>query len=210
MKAYSLKQLNGPFIKAAILTVILALLGGGAMFGYAKHKQKTTYTATRYVLISHNVTQQNPDRNNPVSTDDLNMMPSYADIAENELIAKEARPYLPKKVRKANSANQINEAVSAKTSPQSLVLKLSAKTGQAKDSVLIVNAVAKSLQKELPELQPGAGQVHLLAAAQKANVTSETTPNKKKYTLVGVALGGLLGLIISFIAITWTKLMGKD
>lgn len=208
MKTYSLKQLNGSFVKAAILTIALAIIGGIGMFGYAKHKQKTTYTAERYVLISHNGNSQNPDRNNPISTDDLNMMTSYADIAENEITAREARSYLPKKMRKQYSANQITSAISAKTSPQSLVLKISAKTGDAKDSAVIVNAVAQGLKKELPALQPGAGQVHLLAKADKSNVTSETTPNKKKYMLVGVALGGLVGLVISFATITWTKLEG--
>ena len=47
MKTYSLKQLNKSFIKAGLFTIIMAILGGGVMFGYAKHKQQTFYTARK-------------------------------------------------------------------------------------------------------------------------------------------------------------------
>ena len=40
MKTYSLKQLNKSFIKAGLFTIIMAILGGGVMFGYAKLGRK--------------------------------------------------------------------------------------------------------------------------------------------------------------------------
>lgn len=185
----------------------MAILGGGVMFGYAKHKQQTFYTASRDVLISHNVTSYNRDENSPLTNADLNMMPSYENIAENELIAKSAKQYLPRKISKKYSVNSISDKISAKSRPQSLVLKVSVKTVNDNDSVYLANAVTKALKKELPELQPGVGRVQLLAKASKADVKSKTTPNKKKYTLAGVALGGLLGVIISFTGITWKKMI---
>lgn len=209
MKTYSLKQLNKSFVIAVIFTIIMALLGGITLFGYAKHKQRTTYTASRYVLISHNVTRYNRNENYPIVNADLNMMTSYEDIAENQLIAQKAKLYLPKAIRKQYSVNAISNSVSAKSRPQSLVLKISTKTDSEKDSVILVNAVTRSFQKELPKLQPGAGDVHLLAKATKDDVNSNTTPNKKKYTAAGVALGGLLGIVISFAAITWRKVIVK-
>lgn len=190
-----------------IFTVIMVLLGGLAMFGYAKHKQRTTYTADRFLLISHNVTSYSRNENYPIVNADLNMMTSYEDIVENQLVAQKAKQYLPKKIRKDYSVNSISDSISAKSRPQSLVLRVSAKTNNAGDSVKLVNAVTKSFQKELPKLQPGAGNVHLLAKATKADVYSNTTPNKKKYAVAGGALGGLLGIVISFVAITWRKLV---
>ena len=207
MKTYSLKQLNKSFIKAGLFTIIMAILGGGVMFGYVKHKQQTFYTASRYVLISHNVTSYNRDENSPLTNADLNMMPSYEDIAENELIAKSANQYLPRKKKKKYSVNSISDKVSAKSRPQSLVLKVSVKTANEDDSVYLANAVTKALKRELPELQPGVGRVQLLAKASKADVESETTPNKKKYTIAGIALGGLLGIVVSFTGITWKKMI---
>ena len=207
MKTYSLKQLNKSFVKAVIFTVIMVLLGGLAMFGYAKHKQRTTYTADRFLLISHNVASYSRNENYPIVNADLNMMTSYEDIIENQLVAQKAKQYLPRKIRKDYSANSISDSISARSRPQSLVLRVSAKTSNAGDSVKLVNAVTKSFQKELPKLQPGAGKVHLLAKATKADVYSNTTPNKKKYAVAGGALGGLLGIVISFVAITWRKLV---
>lgn len=207
MKTYSLKQLNGSFVKALVFTIILAIFGGSCMFVYAKHKQQTTYTAERFVLISHNIKKDTGDHNYPITVADINMMSSYEDIAKNEIVAKGAKRYLPKKISKKYSVNEINNSISAKSRPQSLVLKISAKTDNEKSSIAIVNAVSKSFQKELPKLQPGAGQVHLLAKANKSSVESETTPNKKKYTVAGVALGGLIGIIISFVEITWKKII---
>lgn len=209
MKTYSLKQLNSSFVKALIFTVILALLGGAGMFMYAKHKQQTSYTANRFVLISHNLKRENTNKNYPVTAADLSMMSSYEDIVKNSITAEGAKEYLPKKVSKKYSVNEIHESLNAKSHQDSLVLKISATTNNKKDSVMIVNAASKSFQKELPKLQPGAGKVHLLAKADNSNVESRTKPNKKKYVVVGVALGGLLGIIISFVAITWKKII-KD
>lgn len=212
MKTYSLKQLNSSFVKALIFTIILALIGGLGMFGLAKHKQKTTYTAERYVLITHNMNEtQNTinDDNHSMTAEDLNMMPSYEDIVQNDLIAKRARKYLPKKIKKQYSISDISSTIKAKSKPQSLVLKISSRTSNENNSIAIANAVAKGFKDELPKLQPGAGQVHLLAKADKSSVNSETTPNKKKYVVVGVALGGLLGVIISFVIITWKKIINN-
>nr|WP_233445929.1 chain-length determining protein [Limosilactobacillus fastidiosus] len=200
--------MNKSFLGAIIFTIILAVFGGMLMFFYAKHKQQTTYTAERYVLVSHNV-MDSQDKDYPVTNADLNMMSSYEDIAENKIIAENAKKYLSKKINKKYTADNISNSVSAKSKPQSLVLKISVKTGNEKNSVDIVNAVAKSFQNELPKLQPGAGEVHLLAKASNSSVETTTTPNKKKYFAVGVALGGLLGIVISFIAITWKKILNK-
>lgn len=209
MKSYNLRNLSPAFIKAFIFTVVLAIIGGIGMFGYAKHKQKTTYTAERFVLVSHDINEnkQATSYNQSITVADLNMMPSYEDIIENEQVAQNARKYLPAKLRKHYSASDISTAISAKSRQQSLVLKVSAETSSPTDSVSIVNAVTKSFEKQLPKIQPGAGQVHLLAKATKENVSSSTTPSKKKYLVAGVALGGLVGIIISFVAITWRKLL---
>lgn len=209
MKSYNLRNLSPAFIKAFIFTVVLAIIGGIGMFGYAKHKQRTTYTAERFVLISHDINEnkQATSYNQSITVADLNMMPSYEDIIENEQVAQNARKYLPAKLQKHYSASDISTAISAKSRQQSLVLKVSAETSSPTESVSIVNAVTKSFEKQLPKIQPGAGQVHLLAKATKENVSSSTTPSKKKYLAAGVALGGLVGIIISFVAITWRKLL---
>ena len=210
MKEYSVKDLKAPFVKAFIFTVIMAILGGVAMIGVSKHKKHTTYTAERYVLISHKMNSENNSstgNTNSVTNDDINMMTTYEEIAQNEEISQAARKHLSKQLRKEYTAAELSDNVKAKTRPQSLVMSLSVTTDNPKDAVKLVNAVAEGLKEKLPEIQPGAGSVKLMAKASKDDVSSVTTPHTKKYAVVGLALGGLLGMIISFVAITWKKII---
>lgn len=212
MKEYKLEDISSSFWKAVILTIILAVVGGMGMYMVARHKQVTTYTAERSVIISHRINNsqlENEDNQDPVINADLNMMQTYTDIVQDEQIARTARQYLPKSIRKQYSAHEISQDVNADSHPQSLVMKIHVKTTNKEDSIKLVNAVAKGFQKELPSLQPGAGKVKLLAKATDNNIESTTSPNKKKFVAMGVALGGLLGIVISFVIITWKKYIVK-
>lgn len=188
-----------------VIIILCALLGGGYMAYSAKKQKVTTYSASRDVVISHNpVAKVNSSQgdNNSIVNNDISMMPTYKEIVENDLIAKGALKKLPKNVRSKYTVSDIQGAVSAKVSQQSLVLKIKATTSSEKDSVLIVNAVSKVFKEKLSSLQPGAGQVTMLAEANKDNVTSSTHPSLKKRAIVGVALGGLFGLIITLVIAT--------
>ncbi len=208
MKEYRIGDIKSDFWKGLILTVVLALIGGFGMFMLAKYKQSTSYIAQRSVLISHSIDEaklSESDNQSPVVMTDLNMMQTYTEITQNKQIAQTARKYLSPRIKKNYSADDISQMVNADSHPQSLVMKIKVKSNHEKDSVALVNAVSKGLKKELPSIQPGAGQVHLLAKADENSVISNTMPNKKKYISVGLALGGLLGIVISFIATTWKK-----
>lgn len=191
-------------IKCSVIVVILTILGGAGMFGLAKHRQKTSYVASRSVIISHDIHEQASDKNgNP----DIDMMPTYRSIVEDAMVGQQARHYLPKKLQKKYSANDISDLITTHISNQSLVMDLKVETSNKNDSPKIINAVAKGFQKELPKIQPGAGQVRLMAPATKKNTSAKTTPHVKKYVVVGMALGCLAGLIISFLYATWAKLL---
>lgn len=186
----------------------MALIGAAGMFVLAKHKSVTTYTADRYVLISHNLNKSQNSNGYPTENNaDMNMMSSYEDIVKNSQVAKASKKHLSKSLQKKYSANKISKDIDAKAKEQSLVMRISATTDSPQTSVSLVNATAQGLKDELPKIQPGAGEVHLLAKAQKEDVTSKTTPNKKKYVVVGFALGALIGLIISFVVVTWKKVI---
>ncbi|AMY14664.1 YveK family protein [Limosilactobacillus reuteri subsp. suis] len=208
MKEYRLKDLSASFWKGLIITIIFAIIGGIGMGLLARHRQSTSYIAERSVVITHKISESELSQGNnqqPIVITDLNMMDTYSDIAQNKQIASAARKYLPKKLQHEYSADTIASDVNAMTHSQSLVMKIKVKTGDAKDSATIANAVTRAFQKELPKVQPGAGQVHLLAKATSENVQISTTPNKKKYIAAGVALGALIGIVISFVTVTWRK-----
>ena len=139
----------------------------------------------------------------------MNMMPTYAAIAENETISETAHKMLPKSVKKHYSVKDVNDSVKAVAHQQSLVLTIKAKASSAKATVEIANATAKAVKKDLPKLQPGAGTVTLLAKPTTKSTTSETLPHAKKYAMVGAAMGGLIGILISFVVITLKDLVKK-
>jgi capsular polysaccharide biosynthesis protein len=212
LKNYSAKELIQMFWKSVILILVLAVLGGGAMGYRAKKQQHTTYTASQEIVISHNLNENSNSSDNgqdSITNADLNMMPTYAKIAEDETISETAHKMLPKSIKKHYSVQDVNDAIRAVPHQQSLVLSIKAKTGSAKASVAIANATAKAVKKDLPKLQPGAGTVTLLAKPTTKSTTSETLPHAKKYAMVGAAMGGLIGIVISFVVITLKDLVKK-
>ena len=91
MKDYKLEDISSSFWKGLILTVILALFGGAGMLVVAKHRQNTTYTAERSVIISHRISENQLNREenqDPVVNTDLSMMQTYTDIVQNEQIGR--------------------------------------------------------------------------------------------------------------------------
>ncbi|MBM6954601.1 Wzz/FepE/Etk N-terminal domain-containing protein [Limosilactobacillus coleohominis] len=212
MKQYTPANLVKTFWKSIICIFILAIIGGGCMGIVAKHKQSTTYTSTQSVLISHNI-EQDINNSNPqdsLTIADMNMMKTYAQIAESPNLITTAHKQLPSKIKKQYSINSMMDAINTKTRDQSLVLTISAKSSDKQSSMEMSNAVVNTLQKDLSKYQPGAGEVHVLAKKSMHNVTSETTPHLKKYVAVGVALGGMIGIIISFVEITLKDLMNRS
>lgn len=207
MKEYQLKDVKASFVKAAVFTVIMALLGGAGMFVVAKHKQHISYTAERFVVISHPITTQTATSASPITNTDQQMMLTYEEIANDPMVAKAARKHLTKSQRKEYSADQISQDLDAKAKPQSLALRLKVTTNSPKNAAALVNAAAEGLKETLPKIQPGAGNVKLLAKATEDNVELNKSTNVKKYTAAGLALGGLVGIVISFVVITWRRVL---
>lgn len=207
MKEYQLKDVKASFAKAAVFTVIMALLGGAGMFVVAKHKQHISYTAERFVVISHPITTQTATSASPITNTDQQMMLTYEEIANDPMVAKAARKHLTKSQRKEYSADQISQDLDAKAKPQSLALRLKVTTNSPKNAAALVNAAAEGLKETLPKIQPGAGNVKLLAKATEDNVELNKSTNVKKYAAAGLALGGLVGIVISFVVITWRRVL---
>lgn len=190
--------------KYGLVLVISMLVCGAGMYGLAKKKQVTYYSAERSMVISHNLQDKDNNENYPL---DQQMMTTYKKIADDPIVSQEAHKYLPKKLRKAYSSKDIESMVSSKASPQSLVLTMQAKSSDKRVAVKTVNAMSEAMMKKLPSIQPGAGQVRLLAPANNKSAERISTPHTKKYVEVGLAIGALIGLIICFVKETWDRLL---
>ncbi len=193
--------------KILILTVCIAFvcaIMGGACFGlYAKHKQVTTYTASRSVLISHPVEQESSEGENNTVQNDLNMMPTYKGLVNDYQVARLTHQALSHRLKTKYSVDDVQQMLGASTSDQSLILKVNVKSPSAKDASAVVNVAAKAFVQHLSEVKPDAGKVVLLG--KHNDLSSQTKPHAKKYAAVGFILGGLIGLVLS---ILWFTILG--
>lgn len=188
-----------------IIVIVLATLLFGLAGGlYAKHKQHTDYISTRNVMTSSSYKGAAADAEVQAN---INLGDTYAKIIESKDVAQVAHRNLPKKLRKEYSAEQISSMVKARPVVQTTIVKVSVSAESAKASSKIVNAVTDAAVKQIPKKVPSAGKISLFAKATADDAQSITTPSAKKFTLIGAAVGFLLGMVIAFSVTTWTKLI---
>lgn len=182
-------------LKNAILIVILALMGGSCFYLVAKHKESKTYVAERSMIIDHNLTWR---RAYTSFKTDLGMIPTYQDMIEGREVLTNAYQQLPRKIKHKSSVKDLSSSINTNSRPDSLVITIKATTDNPKESVAYVNSVAKAAKAELPKMQKGLGEVHVYSKATQKNIVVVTHSSVKKYTLVGLALGTIAGMVISF------------
>lgn len=205
MNSYSMKDIF-KIIISNIVTIILCGIICGGLFGmYAHHKKSTTYTSSRSIFVTHDLNKANNKKSQVEA--DQSLIPTYRDILKDQIVMKNARQRLPHKLRDKYSVDDISQAISTSSKPDSLVIVVHAKAKKAVDSAQIVNAVTDSFKQELPRVNGEAGHVHLLSKANKKDARSTTRPSTKKYLVVGTAFGLLLGMILSFSVTTVRKIL---
>ncbi|MCH3910263.1 MAG: chain-length determining protein [Limosilactobacillus oris] len=203
MKKNEMKKSN-IYLKYITIILVMMILGGGGMFALAKHRQHSFFIAKRSILISHTIHEER-NYNTSFNSSDQQMMETYSDIIEDPTIGQVAHKRLPKQLKKQYSANDLSDMTDASTSQQSLVLILKIKADTKNAAIKITNATSEAVKQKLPSIQPGAGKVRLLSPATTAKEV--TTPHVKKYVAIGIALGGMVGLIICFVEETWNRLL---
>ena len=204
-KSYSIDDISKIILKNIILILVLVVLGMGCLGFYAKHKQTTTYTASREILIGHNL--DTVSYKNSQAMADMSMMQTYSELVQDRLVLSKARKELPKKLQKRYSVSDLESAVDAKPRAGEIILDIYAKVGSAKDAALIVNAVTDATKQELPKIKAGIGQIEPLSKAYASDVKSQTSPSAKKYAILGFALGALAGMVIAFVRTTFKHLV---
>ena len=187
-----------------IITLIFTILGAIVFGGYAKHKKTTTYTSSTNLVIGHNLDRSN--YKNSTSLSDINMMHTYRAQVNDPMVMGRVYKTLPSKMKKNYSENSLSDAVNAKVEDNSIVMTLSAKTKDAKQSVEIANSTARAFKHEFKYMNPTKVEVKQLSPAKLSNVTSKTSPSLKKYVVLGAALGILVGMLIAFGITSYQKM----
>lgn len=199
-KKYSINDLIKVITHNIIVIVLFAIIGAGCFFAIAKHKQVTMYSAERDIMISHNLSNRNAQG---MLKTDLMMIPTYKDMISSRQVMSTAYKELPKGVRSHTTVDDLASSIKTDSNPESLVITIKATDQNPRAAVDYVNTVAKASQKELPKMQRGTGEVYVYPQANRKNVTSQTHGSVKKWTLVGGALGIVVGMLLSFMITTW-------
>lgn len=197
------KSIYKVIIKNAIFIILLTVVFGIAGYFYAQHKQKTVYETTQNLIINHSY---NGDSANEKLQSDLGLVKTYENVIEGNDTSRKARTYLPKNLQNKYSVDEINSMTSVHAIPETTMLRVSVKSPSAKTSAQITNAVTRAAESQISKRIPS-GSVKRASSCDERDAKSITTPSRKKYTELGLALGFLVGILIAFSITTWTRLI---
>lgn len=199
-KKYSVNDLIKIITHNIVLIVVFTIIGAGCFFVIAKHRQVTTYSAERSIMVSHNLKARNA---HTMLKTDLMMIPTYEDMISGRQVMGTAYKKLPKKIRKQTTVKDLASSIKTDSKPGSLIITIKATGQDSNTAINYVNAAAVAAKKELPIMQRGTGNVYVYPKATRKNVSSQTHGSVKKWTLVGGALGIIIGMLLSFMMTTW-------
>lgn len=197
------KDIYKTIIQNCVLIIAFTVIFGALGYFYAQHKQSTTYKTTQNVIIDHSYTGESA--NDEVQAD-LSLTKTYKEVIESDDVISEAREYLPSKLQKKYSVEDIAGMTSAQVIPATTMIEISTNSPSAKTSAQLTNAVVRAAEKKVPSKIPF-GSVKSVSKSDKNDAKSITSPSRKKYTVLGLAVGFLLGMVVSFSITTWTKLI---
>ncbi|WP_137597316.1 YveK family protein [Paucilactobacillus kaifaensis] len=196
--SYTLMDFFKLVLKHVITIIVFALIFGVLLGGYAKLKQTTTYSARRSMVIGHNVDKVNARDKNSRVLADMQMLNTYAKVANDQSVYTKAKNILAHKYNLKMSTNEIMKSVKVSTEPQTLILNVEASSKTEKKVTKVVNATSIAIKDELPNLVDNPGKIKLLSPAVNSDLKSKTGPSAKKYTVLGLATGLFVGLVVVF------------
>ena len=185
--SFSLIDLVKRLLKNSWWILILGIVVGASLYTYAKHYVLTAYTAERYVIVG--VKGQDP--NSRVQVNQM-LIKTYEKIASDPSVVNQAKKLSTVSV----TEKEIISAITVSQPDQTLMMRFSASTATAKNSVAIANEYAKAFSIEGSKLYPDMAKPLLLSSAKKADVFSGTVYSPKKLTVFGFAFGITLGAFI--------------
>lgn len=196
--SYTLVDFIKLIFKHIVVILLCGIVFGGLLGGYAKLKKTTSYTATRGMVIGHNLDKTKVKDKNSRLLADMQMLTTYEKVAKDTAVLKKATSIYKKDYSKKISESDLDSAVEVTHEPQTLILSVKAKSSSDSKAVKIANAMSLAVKKELPKLYENTGNIELLSPATKSDVSSTSGPSVKKYGVLGVAVGLFIGLIFVF------------
>lgn len=200
---FKTKNIYRTIIQNCVLIISFTVIFGVFGYFYAQHKQSTVYKTTQNVIINHSY---NGESANDEVQADLSLAKTYKEVIESDDVIRKAKEYLPSKLQKKYSVEDIAGMTSAQVVPATTMIEISTNSPSAKTSAQLTNAIVRAAEKEVPSKIPS-GSIKSVSKSDKNDAKSITSPSRKKYTVLGLAVGFLLGMVVSFSITTWTKLI---
>lgn len=174
------------FGKKLYLIIILAIIGGGAGFAWSRINYHPVYTASTSFIVFH--------KNSKKIESDLKAIPTYESILTNRSTLRAVQKKMNKVSGYNGSVSTLSSDITTITSPNSLIIKVSADAPSAKLAVAMANNSVTVFKKRINHVI-NAGTVRQLAKADAKDVT-KTPTNSKKQLLMGVMIGFALGILL--------------
>ncbi|WP_056995433.1 YveK family protein [Limosilactobacillus equigenerosi] len=204
MRKYSLSKVTKIIVNNVAIIIASMVIFGGLMAIQAQRSKHTTYTAERSMMVASQYDKATIDKQVQA---DLNLMSSYKQIAKSDDVSKLAYKNLSNKLKKQYSFSDIKNMITVANVDQTLVLKVKATSDSPKVATIVANQAAEAVKYELPKISSNGGEVKLFSPAKVNDVESRTTPSTKKKLVIGLAVGLLVGIVISFTYTTWKEVM---
>lgn len=182
--------------KNIILILISAVIFCGLAVFYAKHKASTQPYVARTSVVIYDPSNSKYDQYG-VYNKELNRMKTYKSIAKNDVVLETVKSDLKKNYHLSLSVSDIKSAVTMKDSDQTTVLQIKAKSNKKRNAKVIANASAQAVKEDLNKYI-NAGNIKPLAPATLDSVQKDGV-SLKKYSVVGLAFGFILGIAIALI-----------
>lgn len=205
MNKISLGYLFNLFIKRLWILILVALIFGGAAYGYCRFIAEPVYKAQASIIVTNggitkldSTTEENLDEEETIKTTDLDASLKLANSCVD--ILKTTDMYKSVAAEVANSkftADRIKKSVTVeRRSNSSLFIDITFKANTKNDAIKIANVFAEKSPEYIQNIIKSS-TVNVLSPAEKAlKVSPQVTYLVLVAAIIGVALAYVIALII--------------
>lgn len=195
---FSIKELAVHFLKWSWLIVLLAVIGGGAMYLTTKQTTTTANYAGRLIYAGSDYSQST--KSTVANDDALFNTLTQPRLVMNPAILGHTVAIMKREGIKEVTTSDVYNTIKVKKLKSTLYLHVSATTTRGGDYVAkLVDAYTEALTQDMPEILPTMPKLRLMVHDYTApQVRTSTSGNRKNAALFGGATGAAIAVIAVF------------
>jgi capsular polysaccharide biosynthesis protein len=198
-------------LKKKLWLIFLSIgIGGVLAAGVTHFFVEPKYSSSAEMMVSMPSADTVSTKANEISTN-LLLINTYNDMIKSNFIMDKVRTTLNEKTEFNFTSNSaIKEAVSVKTTEDSMLFSISATANTPKKAQDIANVVAQTFQQNAKNgLKNTIDEITILSKAEES--PKPVSPSLKKYTLLGSAAGGVVcSLVVLLVELFNQKIKDEE